>query len=81
MVWLTMLRHAPAILSAAEALFQRATMSRAGDHTRKDAFDGCNFFLVGFAPERKANEGIGCVFFHAQGQHNVRRFKRACGTR
>ena len=34
MVWLAILRHAPAILSAAEALFHRATTSRAGDPTR-----------------------------------------------
>jgi hypothetical protein len=34
MVWLAILRHAPAILSAAEALFLRAKTSRAADHTR-----------------------------------------------
>ena len=34
MVWFAILRHAPAILSAAEALFQRAKTSRADDHTR-----------------------------------------------
>ena len=34
MVWLAILRHAPAILAAAEALFQRAKASRADDHTR-----------------------------------------------
>lgn len=34
MVWFAILRHAPAILSAAEALFHRAKTSRADDHTR-----------------------------------------------
>jgi len=34
MVWFAILRHAPAILSAAEALLHRATTSRADDHTR-----------------------------------------------
>ena len=34
MVWFAILKHAPAILSAAEALFQRAKASRAHDHTR-----------------------------------------------
>ena len=34
MVWLAILKHAPAILSAAEALFQRAKTSRADDETR-----------------------------------------------
>ena len=34
MVWFAVLRHAPAILSAAEALFRRATASRADDHSR-----------------------------------------------
>ena len=34
MVWFAILRHAPAILSAAEALFQRAKTSRADDHTQ-----------------------------------------------
>ena len=34
MVWFAILRHAPAILAAAEALFQRAKTSRAHDHTR-----------------------------------------------
>jgi hypothetical protein len=34
MVWFAILRHAPAILSAAEALFNRAKTSRADDHTR-----------------------------------------------
>ena len=34
MVWFAILRHAPAILSAAEALFQRTKTSRADDHTR-----------------------------------------------
>jgi hypothetical protein len=34
MVWFAILRHAPAILSAAEALLHRATASRADDDTR-----------------------------------------------
>ncbi len=34
MAWLAILRHAPAVLAAAEALFQRAKTSRADDHTR-----------------------------------------------
>ena len=34
MIWFTVLRHAPAILSAAEALFRRSKASRADDHTR-----------------------------------------------
>ena len=34
MVWLAVLRHAPAILSAAEALFLRTKTSRTDDHTR-----------------------------------------------
>ena len=34
MVWFALLKHAPAVLSAAEALFQRAKTSRAHDHTR-----------------------------------------------
>jgi len=34
MAWFAILRHAPAILSAAEALFLRAKTSRAGDHNR-----------------------------------------------
>ena len=34
MVWFAILKHAPAVLSAAEALFQRAKTSRAHDHTR-----------------------------------------------
>jgi ElaB/YqjD/DUF883 family membrane-anchored ribosome-binding protein len=34
MVWFTILRHAPALLSAAEALFLRSKASRADDHTR-----------------------------------------------
>ena len=34
MAWFAVLRHAPAILAAAEALFQRAKTSRADDHTR-----------------------------------------------
>ena len=34
MVWFAILRHAPAILAAAEALFQRANTSRANDQTR-----------------------------------------------
>ncbi len=34
MVWFAILRHAPAILSAAEALFHRAKTSGADDHTR-----------------------------------------------
>ena len=34
MVWFAILRHAPAILSAAEALFLRTKTSRADDHTR-----------------------------------------------
>jgi hypothetical protein len=34
MVWLAILKHAPAILSAAEALFLRAKTSGADDHTR-----------------------------------------------
>ena len=34
MSWFAILRHAPAILSAAEALFQRAKTSRADDHTQ-----------------------------------------------
>jgi hypothetical protein len=34
MAWFAVLRHAPAILSAAEALFQRAKTNRANDHTR-----------------------------------------------
>ena len=34
MVWLAILRHAPAILTAAEALFLRTKASRAHDHTR-----------------------------------------------
>ena len=34
MGWFAILTHAPAILSAAEALLHRATTSRAGDHTR-----------------------------------------------
>ena len=34
MVWFAILRHAPAILSAAEALLHRAKISRADDHTR-----------------------------------------------
>ena len=34
MVWFAILRHAPALLSAAEALFNRANTSRADDHSR-----------------------------------------------
>jgi hypothetical protein len=34
MAWLTVLTHAPAILSAAESLFRRAKSGRADDHTR-----------------------------------------------
>jgi hypothetical protein len=34
MLWSVILRHAPAILSAAEELFHRAKTSRAGDHSR-----------------------------------------------
>jgi hypothetical protein len=34
MTWFAILRHAPSILSAAEALFYRAKTSRANDHTR-----------------------------------------------
>ena len=34
MVWFAILRHAPAILSAAEALFRRTKTSGANDHTR-----------------------------------------------
>ena len=34
MVWFAVLKHAPAILAAAEALFQRAKTSRADDQTR-----------------------------------------------
>ena len=34
MAWFTILKHAPAILAAAEALFQRAKTSRADDHTQ-----------------------------------------------
>ena len=34
MVWFAVLRHAPAILAAAEALIHRAKTSRADDHTR-----------------------------------------------
>jgi hypothetical protein len=34
MTWFAILRHAPSILSAAEALFYRAKTSRASDHTR-----------------------------------------------
>src|SRR6187401_561400 len=34
MVWSLILRHAPAVLSAAAALFLRAKTSRADDHTR-----------------------------------------------
>lgn len=34
MVWFAILRHAPAVLSAAEALFQRTKTGRADDHTR-----------------------------------------------
>jgi hypothetical protein len=34
MAWFAVLRHAPAILAAAEALFQRAKTSRADDQTR-----------------------------------------------
>ena len=33
-MWFAILRHAPAILSAADALFRRAKTSRADDHTR-----------------------------------------------
>ena len=33
MAWFAILRHAPAILSAAEALFHRAKTSRSDDHT------------------------------------------------
>jgi hypothetical protein len=34
MVWLAILRYAPAIVSAAEVLFNRTKTSRADDHTR-----------------------------------------------
>ena len=34
MSWLSVLRHAPVILSAAEALFQKAKSSRAADDTQ-----------------------------------------------
>ena len=34
MAWFAILRHAPAILAAAEALLLRAKTSRADDHTR-----------------------------------------------
>ena len=34
MVWFAILKHAPAILAASEALFQRAKTSRAHDQTR-----------------------------------------------
>ena len=34
MVWFAILKHAPAVLSAAEALFQSAKTGRAHDHTR-----------------------------------------------
>jgi hypothetical protein len=34
MVWFALLRNAPAILSAAEALFLRTKTGRADDHTR-----------------------------------------------
>ena len=34
MVWFAILRHAPAILSAAEAMFDRAKTRRADDQTR-----------------------------------------------
>ena len=34
MAWLAILRHAPVILSAAEALFLRTKTGRADDHTR-----------------------------------------------
>ena len=34
MPWFAILRHAPAILSAAEALLRRATASSADDHAR-----------------------------------------------
>ena len=33
-MWFAILRHAPAILSAADALFRRTKTSRADDHTR-----------------------------------------------
>ena len=34
MAWFAILKHTPAILAAAEALFQRTKTSRANDHTR-----------------------------------------------
>src|SRR5688572_20866612 len=34
MVWFAILKHAPAILATAEALFLRAKTSRTADHTR-----------------------------------------------